>query len=186
MDNVKHKLQAPIICDVCCSPDVNFVTNDKVYGRIYGEWPYCYFCSDCRAAVGCHPNTEIPLGKMAGKETRQLRKKAHEAFDKLWQTRLMSRDRAYFWLSRILQIEPENCHISWLTDAELKLTIDNSNSYYEENLKALIRRKEKEEVKQNARTREFVKSTNPKSNYKKQSPGLRRARSRKANIKTNS
>jgi hypothetical protein len=141
----------PTQCDNCCSLAVILTTNEKVYGRSYGAWPYIYYCEDCKAAVGCHPNTYIALGRLADRATRQLRSKAHEEFDKLWRTGLMSRDKAYTWLSLQLGIEVEECHISQLSKDQLKDVATLSADYLTQNLKALMRRKVKQDAKQQKR-----------------------------------
>ncbi len=144
MTNVTDALPPPSQCDCCCSVNIELTKNDRIYGRIYGDWPWCYFCNDCGAAVGCHPNTFIPLGRLAGKKTRQLRAKAHKEFDQLWRSGLMSRPKAYRWLAGRLGIEPSQCHMSQLPDDQLKLTAQICAEYLNENAEALQRRKQKE------------------------------------------
>jgi hypothetical protein len=148
MSNIKDALPTPTHCDNCCSVNIELTTNDKIYGRIYGDWPKIYYCNDCRAAVGCHPGTVIPLGRMADRATRQLRTKAHEEFDKLWQSGLMSRSKAYNWLAAALEIDPSQCHISWLSKDQLKDVATLSADYINRNYNALLRRKEKQDAKQ--------------------------------------
>ena len=76
----------------------------------------CYLCKDCGAYVGCHNNTQIPLGTLANKELRQLRIKAHNKIDKLWQNHTHTRDEVYQYLNKIFgreihigQSGPEIC-----------------------------------------------------------------------------
>jgi hypothetical protein len=154
MSNIKDALPTPTHCDNCCSINIELTTNDRIYGRIYGEWPKIYFCVDCKAAVGCHPGTEIPLGKMADRATRQLRTKAHDEFDKLWRSGLMSRAKAYNWLAASLEIDPSQCHISWLSKDQLKDVATLSADYLNRNYNALLRRKEKQNAKQRRRFRQ--------------------------------
>jgi hypothetical protein len=154
VEQITNALPPPSYCDVCCSVNINLVTNDKIYGRIYGEWPYAYYCDDCKAAVGCHPNTYIPLGRMADKETRQLRTKAHAAFDPLWRSGLMTRSKAYFWLACELKLDVAACHISWLSKQQLKQTVEIAAKYFAETAHLVERRKEKRNAKI-AKQREF-------------------------------
>jgi len=151
MLNSKNALPIPELCDCCCSPNVQYTTNDIIYGRNYGEWPMTYFCTDCRAAVGCHPGTNIPLGQMADRKTRQLRKSAHNEFDKLWRTELMSRTKAYSWLALQLNIEVGNCHLSWLSKEQLKQVALICSKYLAEYHESLIKRKVKQNAKQTKR-----------------------------------
>jgi hypothetical protein len=114
----KH-LPPPRACDACGSPRVEFGGNDRIYGRHYGVWPYCYLCLNCNATVGCHPKTRHPLGRMAGCHTRKLRVAAHNAFDPIWQSRQRSRKSAYRLLAEKLGISKDECHMSLLSDEQL-------------------------------------------------------------------
>lgn len=116
---VKDKLPVPEVCPYCGSP-VTAVENKKIYGRNFGQWPWAYLCTGtnnpvCDAYVGMHPFTNVPLGTLANKVTREARKKAKEVFEPLWQEegRKMSRDKAYAWLAKQLGIEKSKCHIGW-------------------------------------------------------------------------
>jgi hypothetical protein len=151
MSKIKDALPTPEQCDTCCSVNIELTTNDKIYRRTYGNWPHIYYCNDCRAAVGCHPGTFIPLGCMADRTTRQLRTKAHNEFDRLWQNGLMSRAKAYNWLANQLGIDPSDCHISWLSKDQLKDVATLSADYLANNYEALMRRKVKNDAKQQRR-----------------------------------
>lgn len=82
-------------------------------------------CAPCDAYVGCHPPAHrngkggqgdgtTPLGRLANAELRKANRRAHDAFDPLWQARHMSRQSAYKWLAEQLGISPENCHIGMM------------------------------------------------------------------------
>jgi len=156
MSKIEDALPIPAHCDNCCSVNIELTTNDVIYGRIYGNWPKVYYCNDCTAVVGCHPGTETPLGRMADRETRKLRTKAHNAFDPLWRNGYMTRSRAYNWLASTLGIHSNECHISWLSKEQLKQVAEFCSNYLEQNAKSLQRRKEK----QNAKAIERNKRTN--------------------------
>ena len=73
-----------------------------------------YSCSkfpQCRGSHGYHPDG-TPLGVPADQETKNLRIQAHEAFDRQWELRKMTRAQAYTWLSVELGIERVKCHIA--------------------------------------------------------------------------
>lgn len=73
-----------------------------------------WVCDDCKARVGCHPGTEIPLGNLADAETRMWRVRAHETFDWLWKTANQpseTRSKLYRWLASKMQLTAEECHI---------------------------------------------------------------------------
>ena len=110
----RHKIQNKLIpkrCHHCGSDDIKFTGNEVVYKKPTGKWPYCWFCYECEAAVGCHPKTDVPLGTMTNWATRQMRSRAHRIFDPMWKSRGWSRNRAYTWLSRQLGISKVKCHI---------------------------------------------------------------------------
>lgn len=148
----------PELCNVCCSPNIKFTTNDEIYGKLHGEWPHIWFCGDCRASVGCHKGTRTPLGRMANKRTRQLRVKAHEHFDQLWRSGYLSRDKAYDWLAGQLKIDPQDCHISWLNDEQLIQVAELSAEYLTSNAATLARRQAKKDAKNARRIRREIES----------------------------
>lgn len=121
---VKDFLPPPTKCDVCGSSNVTCTTNDVIYRKTYGNWPYIYFCKECKSYVGCHPNTKNPLGFMANEVTRTKRKAAHAAFDSLWKEGYMTRGEAYRWLAERLEIPFKECHISQLSDDQLDKVIE--------------------------------------------------------------
>jgi hypothetical protein len=145
-------LPEPSHCDRCASLNIQFCENKVLYhGKNYGKWPWCWYCNDCGAAVGCHSNTRLPLGTMTDAKTRLLRRLAHDAFDPLWRDRYMKRSQAYGWLARQLNITTENCHISQMSREQLKLVIELSKKHIAENGEALKRRMAKYEQRNSVR-----------------------------------
>lgn len=108
------------ICPYCKKPSV-FTSSKEVYGgKDYGM---IYLCRDCDAYCGVHKNTEIALGRLANKNLRELKKKAHFYFDQLWKERGMTRYEAYGWLSKTLNLPREYTHIGFFTEDVCKNTI---------------------------------------------------------------
>jgi hypothetical protein len=70
-----------------------------------------YKCDSCIAWVGCHPDTDNPLGRLANAELRRARFEAHAAFDPMWKGAVTTRTQAYTWLADQLGIPAERCHI---------------------------------------------------------------------------
>lgn len=70
-----------------------------------------YQCKPCDAYVGCHQDTDNPLGRLANAELRAAKMKAHAAFDPNWQSRKMARVHAYRLLANNLRIPVDDCHI---------------------------------------------------------------------------
>lgn len=85
-----------------CQKDVHArLTNGK---EIYPHRPDLaykkfYICDICKNYVGCHPNSERPLGFIPSKEIRKARLHIHRLLDPLWQNKLIKRGKAYKILS---------------------------------------------------------------------------------------
>lgn len=99
-------------CPYCGGP-AHCVTGAVIYGSnrfdLLGK--KFWRCKPCGAHVGCHPDTAIPLGRLANKQLRRAKMDAHNAFDPLWKSKEMTRSQAYAWLAEALGISPANCHI---------------------------------------------------------------------------
>lgn len=111
---VLNPLPVPHTCPYCQS-EVEAVPNEEIYGKPFGDWPFAYLCQKeaCRAYVGMHPRTKIPLGTLANAITRQARTRAKEMFNDLWGPGKMSRTEAYGWLAQHLDITVGRCHFGW-------------------------------------------------------------------------
>jgi len=67
------------------------------YSSKYSRYFYgCteHFNTGCKGGIGCHPDGR-PLGIPASSEVRELRKKAHMSFDRIWKNGNMPRSKAY-------------------------------------------------------------------------------------------
>lgn len=138
----------PTSCDVCKSTAIicTFDEGRKIPCNVWS-------CKTCGAAVGCYNGTRIPFGNMADFDTRRLRVKAHEYFDKIWDARkgVFHRREAYSWLAHKLGIEPMFCHMSRLTKQQLVMAINESRHFLESELFAQLRRNKKKNGKAYAR-----------------------------------
>lgn len=112
MARVKNPLPVPTKCRFCGS-SVRVATHQEVYGRDFSDWPYVYHCDDCGACVGMHPFTNIPLGTLADRATREARKNCKKPFEAIWRSGKMTRNEAYLWLAGKLKIPLEECHFGW-------------------------------------------------------------------------
>jgi hypothetical protein len=113
---VLNPLPVPTRCHLCGGEHISLENNSVVYnGKSYGDWPYIYLCNACRAYVGLHPETNIPLGTLADEETRQARKLCKDPFEKLWRSGKWHRNEAYQKLAEFFNIEKEECHFAWFT-----------------------------------------------------------------------
>lgn len=112
---VKAPLPAPTHCRYC-GARVSIVNNSEIYGKPHGDWPWLFLCGNrlCRAYVGLHPFTNIPLGTLADGPTREARGQAKQVFNPIWQSGHMTRTEAYQWLASQLGIgNVDECHIGY-------------------------------------------------------------------------
>lgn len=95
------------ICPYCKQPSI-YTTSKTIFEKDYGM---IYHCQPCDAYVGTHRGTNKAKGRLAKKELREWKKKAHHYFDQLWKTKVMTRQQAYKWLAEELKLPPEYTHI---------------------------------------------------------------------------
>jgi len=116
---VKDRLPVPTACPHCGGA-VRFANNAEVYGQPYGEWPWMYLCEreSCRAYVGTHPYTNLPVGTLATADIRAARVKAKTQFNLLWESGRMSRTEAYSWLAARMNIPVAAAHFGWFDVAQ--------------------------------------------------------------------
>lgn len=121
----KDRLPIPAVCPHC-QARVTLASNSEVYGRTYGDWPWIYLCqnADCRAYVGTHPETNLPLGTLATAAIRAARKTAKTQFNALWENGQMSRTDAYAWLAGALGIPVAACHFGWFDEAQCARAVE--------------------------------------------------------------
>lgn len=112
MGNFKFSNKCPY-----CGADVTMMDTRKIYNKCFG---YVYACSNypkCDSYVGVHKNSFKPLGRLANKELRALKKECHKYFDWLWKTsNKCDRSQAYKWLSEQLDMPQNQCHIGYFDE----------------------------------------------------------------------
>jgi hypothetical protein len=102
---VAHELT----CPECGAP---MVLKPSRYKPFYGctRWRE----TGCPGAHGAHPDGS-PMGVPATLETRRARRRAHAAFDRLWEGRRMKRRDAYAWMQRAMGLAVDEAHIGRFT-----------------------------------------------------------------------
>lgn len=105
-----------------CGEKAEYVDTIEIYGKSYGM---AYLCRPCDAYVGVHDGTDTPLGRLANRELRRWRNRAHAAFDPLWQKGPYRRRRndAYAWLARKMGLTKEETHIAMFDVEQCKQVI---------------------------------------------------------------
>lgn len=92
--------------------------------------------------VGCHPDTNNPMGYMATPKLRTLRSKVHKLFDPIWkEKRLESRTKAYQWFAKEMQLPLKITHVAMFNEQQCHKAIYLLESYH-----ADLRQKEHEKA----------------------------------------
>lgn len=118
----------PPTCPYCSNQSVQ-VGGLKLYPhRKDLEEKTFYLCEPCDAFVGTHKGTNKPLGTLANKALREIRKLAHATFDPLWKDGTYSRGEAYRKLAKGMALAREECHIAMFDIQQCKIVIQLVNS----------------------------------------------------------
>ena len=88
-----------------CGGETQIVKGAKLYPYHpdIGEKLF-YYCACQPAWVGCHKNTDKPMGTLANSELRNLRREVHRQMDKIWQNGKMTRSQCYARMSKMLNV----------------------------------------------------------------------------------
>jgi len=98
----------PKVCNICGSKVEYKKLKDADIEPFQSGW--AYICTQCGAYVGTHKNKpKEALGILAHGDVRYLRVLCHQEFDKHWVS-LAGKSRAYYRLSKLLNIPKEQCH----------------------------------------------------------------------------
>jgi hypothetical protein len=119
-----------------CGSGVKLQNSTTIYSKDYGNIYVCGNYPNCDAYVGTHKGTNKPLGRLANKKLRELKKKAHLYFDSIWKYRKLktkdknSRKLAYKWLSEQLGIDVNDTHIGYFDEETTQKVINLCYAYY--------------------------------------------------------
>lgn len=116
-------MSTPPICPHCQQP--------AVLRRPDERFPHRWECVSCDARVGCHPKSTRPLGTLANAELRNVRMRAHKAFDALWKRKMRieqctqgaARSAGYRWLATQMDMTKQTCHIAMFDKAQCERAI---------------------------------------------------------------
>lgn len=118
------------ICPYCLQKP-ELVNTTRIYGELTNvEYGMFYYCHDCQAWVGVHKKDNTPLGRLANKELRALKREAHMYFDKIWEPLVTpsfnkgkARTWAYDWLSEKMGIRRDETHIGMFDEDQCRNVI---------------------------------------------------------------
>lgn len=90
---------------------------------------FLYVCKNypkCDAYVRVHPGTNVPMGTLANRELRALRREAHHYFNKLYAQGGMSKRDAYEWLAETVGLPIDKAHIGYMGEYYCRQVIEES------------------------------------------------------------
>lgn len=83
-----------------------------IYGSFHGYVWACPNLAVCDTYVGCHRNSNKPLGTLADASTRRARGRAHRLFDSIWKSGRITRKEAYILLRQKMGLSERDAHIA--------------------------------------------------------------------------
>lgn len=92
-----------------------------------------YRCFPCNAYVGCHPNTDKPLGRLSDAPLRKMKSRVHQEFDELWKSGCMTRKEAYKWLADRMGLEKDDCHVGMFDEDQCARAVEICLGFWEQN-----------------------------------------------------
>jgi len=106
------------------------VSSSIVYnGRDFGLIYLCDNYPNCDGYVGVHKGTNQPLGRLANAELREWKKKAHAAFNPLYESGQMSRKQAYKLMQSLMNMDEKEAHIGKFDVEQCKTLIEKLAEY---------------------------------------------------------
>lgn len=108
-----------------CKSEASIKDSAIVYKKSYGNILICNNYPECDAFVGVDKRDgKTPLGTMANKELRELRKVCHnDYFDPLWKSGKVTRKEAYKHLQLLMNLPREEAHIAMFNIEQCKKLI---------------------------------------------------------------
>lgn len=120
-----------------CNSSASIKDSEIIYKKSYGPVLICDRYPECDAFVSVHKTGNVsPMGTMANKELRELRKECHNKyFDPLWKHGHMTRKDAYKYFQAKMNLTKDQAHIAMLDKSQVErfieiLKIENDGSFY--------------------------------------------------------
>lgn len=91
--------------------EVIYPHRSDLYSKLFWQ------CETCKNYVGCHPNSDSPLGFIPTAEVRKARKEIHAILDPLWRSKKIRRGAAYKYISNRMGYEYHNGELRNIEEA---------------------------------------------------------------------
>lgn len=120
-----------LTCRYCGGPTQYRETSEHWHQGL--DWGPVWECLACDAFCTCLEGTHHPMGVLANRALRSMRRQFKELFNPLWEDvdgayphaaradrphhRGVMRERAYAWLAEQLQIPKADCHVAMFDEA---------------------------------------------------------------------
>lgn len=113
-----------------CGGKTEYIDTELIYGRSYGM---AYRCKPCDSYCGTHKGTDRCLGRLANKELRKWKMKAHQKFDDLWRMskREDRRKNAYRWMQEVMNLRRSRAHVGMFNVHQCKELIRHCDELVE-------------------------------------------------------
>jgi len=128
LNRITDEIMKGKVCPYC-KGETEYVDSIKIYGVSYGM---IYLCEPCNAYCGVHKGTDKALGRLANKELRYWKKEAHKFFDIIWKNEYLTRNQAYEYLAKHLNLPTEYCHIGMFSVKTCQEVVNWSKQMVEE------------------------------------------------------
>jgi hypothetical protein len=122
------------ICPYCNKRAI-LVDETAIYNQHYTDKLF-WICADfpkCDAYVGTHGNgtwMNFPLGRLANRNLRDMKTKAHTLFDHIWKTKTLTRGQMYQWFRTTMNLDEPQAHIGELDEEGCSDLIQHLNNLY--------------------------------------------------------
>lgn len=124
------------VCPYCHKP-TRFMSAAELLKKATDD-RMLWACVPCGAWVSCRKGTKVPLGRLGNEKLRKLRVECHSVFDPIWKDWIelgddeyTARTKAYKWIAKLMGIEHEMMHFSWLTEEQCLKALDLMNEWLE-------------------------------------------------------
>ena len=83
----------------------------------------------CDAYVAAHRTSRLPMGTLADRPLRRIRREAHISLNRLWESGLMTKKEAYRWLQVQLGLPESETHIARFSEFRCRQVITLCNQF---------------------------------------------------------